>query len=144
MHLNHLQFGWESKKKKRKNVTKSRFEETILFKKRTSIRSTEGRRESECCFVLIGNRHGFVGVGFGFASSAVHALQRARKKAFLNIRSVETTDGTIIQDKIKKKYKKSIVEMQKSTKSGIRAHPVLAKMCKVKKKKFFLTFFPTF
>eukprot|EP01080_Neovahlkampfia_damariscottae_P003924 gene3924-7135_t len=106
-----------------------KFEETILFKKRTSIRSTEGRRESECCFVLIGSPYGFVGVGFGFAASAVHALEKARKKAFLNIRSVEATNGTIIQKKIKKKYKKSIVEMQKSTKSGIRAHPVLKKMC---------------
>jgi ribosomal protein S5 len=107
------------------------FEETVLFKKVNSIRVSGGRKESHCSLVLVGNEHGFAGVGFGFASTFKHALLRAKKKAYQDIRSVELTNGTIIQEKIQKKYKKSTVIIYKSTKPGVRAHPVLKKICQV-------------
>lgn len=110
------------------DYTESAWEETVIFAKKTAVRTSEGRQFSDCCYLLLGNKKfGVIGVGYGMAASNTNAKARARAEALRNLRSVLTTKGRILQAKVVARHRKTKMILT-PRRRGIKCHRLFKKI----------------
>ena len=90
----------------RDNEPKSEYEEVVIAVNRTAAVIKGGRRFSFNAVVAIGNRAGYVGVGFGKAREYADAVQKAIKDAGKKMERIHLK-GTTIPHFVKSKFSAS-------------------------------------
>ena len=85
---------------------KEEFEEVIVNIRRVTKVVKGGRRFRFTALVVVGNRNGLVGFGFGKSKEVPDAIKKAVDDAFKNIISVKLNGSTITHD-IEVKYNAS-------------------------------------
>ena len=85
---------------------KEEFEEVIVNIGRVTKVVKGGRRFRFTALVVVGNRNGLVGFGFGKSKEVPDAIKKAVDEAFKNIRGVKLNGSTITHD-IEVKYNAS-------------------------------------
>lgn len=76
-------------------IQQAEFEEVVVKVNRTAKVVKGGRRFSFSALVVVGNRNGRVGYGFGKANDVPSAVEKAVKDAHKNLVDVPRTGGTI-------------------------------------------------
>ncbi|MDA0321982.1 MAG: 30S ribosomal protein S5 [Verrucomicrobia bacterium] len=74
---------------------KDEFEERVVFVNRCSKVVKGGRRFSFSAVVVVGNRSGLVGYGFGKANEVAEAIRKSGEIARRSLQSVQMKGGTI-------------------------------------------------
>lgn len=92
-------------------VKETEFEERVVFINRVAKVTKGGRRFKMCALVVVGDRQGKVGIGYGKASEIPLAIRKAIQDARKNIFKIPLKGGTIPHEIIAK-YKASKVLMK--------------------------------
>jgi small subunit ribosomal protein S5 len=104
--------------KARHTFVETKFEEYTLKMSRNSTMKSKGRSQSFNCLHMVLSRRGFVGVGFGEASTIAAASGHARSAAYRNLRAVETFNGQVVKSRVEAKVGKCIVSIEPSGHNG--------------------------
>ncbi len=110
-------------------INKEDFEESIVNIGRVTKVVKGGRRFRFTALVVVGNRNGLVGYGFGKAKEVPDAIKKAIDDAFKNIVEVKIKGSTIAHD-IEVKYNASRILLKPASEgtgviAGGAARPVL-------------------
>jgi len=104
-------------------------EETVVKIYRCAKVVKGGRRFSFAALVVVGDRHGTVGIGYGKANEVPHAVEKAVKDARKNLKEIPLVDGTIPHQVIGKCRATRITMLPASPGTGViagtSARPVL-------------------
>jgi small subunit ribosomal protein S5 len=71
------------------------FEDSVVKINRCATVVKGGRRFSFSALVVVGNRDGVVGIGFGKANDVPSAVEKGRKDGFKNLRRIPIVNDTI-------------------------------------------------
>lgn len=93
------------------------FEERIVETKRVSKKTKGGNKIGFTALVVIGNKHGKVGVGLGKAPNISAAIQKGIKTAKRNMLDIEIKNDTIPHE-VSGKYKASKVKLMPAPKGA--------------------------
>jgi small subunit ribosomal protein S5 len=112
-----------------KNINREEFEESIVNIGRVTKVVKGGRRFRFTALVVIGDKNGHVGFGFGKAKEVPEAIRKAVDNAFKNVVEVKIKGSTIAHD-IEHKYNASRVLLKPASEgtgviSGGAMRPVL-------------------
>lgn len=99
----------------RKQPEKKEYEEKVIQIDRVSRATKGGQRIRFRVLVVIGNRHGKVGIGLGKAQEVVGAIQKAIKRAKKAIFKVQIINETIPYE-IKTKYGSALLMLKPAPK----------------------------
>ncbi len=110
-------------------INKEEFEESIVNIGRVTKVVKGGRRFRFTALVVVGNKNGLVGYGFGKAKEVPDAIKKAVDDAFKNIIEVKVKGSTIAHD-IEVKYNASRILLKPASEgtgviAGGAARPVL-------------------
>jgi small subunit ribosomal protein S5 len=110
-------------------INKEEFEESIVNIGRVTKVVKGGRRFRFTALVVIGNKKGLVGIGFGKAKEVPDAIKKAVDDAFKSLVKVNVKGSTIAHD-IETKYKASKILMKPASEgtgviAGGAARPVV-------------------
>lgn len=103
--------GYKSMEK----YNREEFEEVIVDIGRVTKVVKGGRRFRFTALVIVGNRKGLVGVGYGKAKEVPDAIRKAVDDAFKNIVEVKTKGSTIAHD-VEVKYNASRIYLNQLAK----------------------------
>jgi small subunit ribosomal protein S5 len=110
-------------------INKEEFEEVVVNIGRVTKVVKGGRRFRFTALVVIGNKKGVVGIGFGKAKEVPDAIKKAVEDAFKNLKQVNIKGTTVAHD-IEHKYKSSKILLKPASEgtgviAGGAARPVL-------------------
>ncbi|MBN1162277.1 30S ribosomal protein S5 [Patescibacteria group bacterium] len=91
------------------------FEEKVLEIRRVSKKTKGGNQIGFTALVVVGNRNGVVGTGYGKAKSVVDAISKAVSRAKENVVEVSINDNTISRD-VSAKYGAAEVMLKPASK----------------------------
>lgn len=94
-----------------KNINREEFEESIVHIGRVTKVVKGGRRFRFTALVVVGNKNGTVGFGYGKAKEVPDAIRKAVDEAFKNLTDVKIKGTTIAHD-IEHKFNASRILMK--------------------------------
>lgn len=106
---------------RRDRGVKPEFDQKIVSLRRVTRVVSGGRRFSFSVAVVVGNRKGQVGVGFGKATDTPLSIDKAVRDAKKNLITVNKTADNSIPHGVEAKYAASVVEMRPAPGRGILA-----------------------
>lgn len=112
-------FKKNKRKSKRRERTRSEFDQKILDIRRVTRVSAGGRRFSFAVSIAIGDRKGRIGVGTGKGGDTALAIEKATRTAKKNMITIKTTNNNSIPHEIKAKYNSARVMLMPANGRGI-------------------------
>jgi len=110
---------------RRRNKSRSEFDQKILDIRRVTRVSAGGRRFSFSVALVIGNKKGKIGVGTGKAGDTALAIEKAAKNAQKNTVQVKTTKTMSIPHEVEAKFNSAKVKILPASGRGIIAGSAL-------------------
>jgi len=112
-----------------KNLSSQEWEERVVSLRRAAKVIPGGKRLRFNAIVVVGNKNGMIGLGYGKANEVVDAIRKAKDKAIKNAKPVKLKKNTIPYEVIGK-YKGSVILLKPASKgtgviAGGAVRPVL-------------------
>ena len=102
-----------------RNEAQSEFDERVVFVNRCAKVVKGGRRFSFAALVVVGDRNGMVGIGYGKANEVPPAVEKAVKDAKKNLQEIALLDGTLPHKVVGKCRATRIVMLPASAGTGV-------------------------
>ena len=99
--------------------TRSEFDQKIINIRRVTRVSSGGKRFSFSVAMILGNRHGSVGVGTGKGSDTAIAIDKAMRSAKKNMVRVQTTPSSSIPHLLEAKYSSARILLMPAQGRGV-------------------------
>ncbi len=98
---------------------RSEFDQKIITIRRVARVSKGGRRFSFSVAMILGNRHGSVGVGTGKGSDTAIAIDKAMRNAKKNMRQLMLTPSSSIAHRVEAKFSSARIMLQPAPGRGV-------------------------